>query len=112
MADDRFWRDLADRFLALEAEGGQTLSASWHGSEPTEAKQWHLQGASERVQVKFKWLAERAIAQLDAHKRSDGLMLWVELLRNHSPDFEPLPGASRRGPKTIRNIISVRLEVK
>jgi hypothetical protein len=88
MADSGFWRDLAERFRALEDPYGM-LRADWAcvvGSG--EPGQWRLPGGAGRtVTTQFESLAKRGASALSDAASPDLLIAWLEALRCTSRNF-------------------------
>jgi hypothetical protein len=84
MADSAFWRDLAEKFLALpdfRADGHYVIGSGQPWA-------WQLAGvASEYIRSAFEALARRAAAALAGGGAPDLLIVWLEELRKGSYNF-------------------------
>lgn len=84
MADSAFWRDLAEKFLALpdfRADGHYVIGSGQPWA-------WQLAGvASEYIRSAFEALARRAAAAIAGGGAPDLLIVWLEELRKGSYNF-------------------------
>ena len=90
MAEALFWRDVEQRFGALQVDCGDSLQASWmEAGNGTTDYLWRLKGASESANKMFIWLADRAAVEL-GHKAGAGWRYWLDLLKRDSPNHRNL----------------------
>jgi hypothetical protein len=90
-ADGDFWRDLGDSFRALDPVG--ILWFDWNCPAGDKSQgDWRLAGTTEiRLKNQFIDLATLAGSAIAETKDSDPLKVWLEALREHSPNFESGP---------------------
>ena len=86
--DTLSWRELEDRFRKLQPaqKGG---CAHWNskqfGDPPVNwyFSDWH----DARAESNFKWTAEHAALKLAHHGGPNAVFFWLDLLREHSPNY-------------------------
>ncbi len=90
MLDSDFWRDLAEKFRALDPR--QLLRASWRyvvkvGEEPPALAEWRFAGADKTsIQFEFESLARRGGPKV--YPQMDSLTGWLEALRHYQLNAE------------------------
>lgn len=114
MAGRTVWRDLEDRFRALQARDnqGDPLCASWSsiGWKPAGEK-WKLYGGTKRTRTQFPWLAERAGTQLGhAGGPQSALFFWLNLLRSESPNSRGFEAALKDKDASTVHSTSIVIE--
>ena len=86
MAGSDFWRDLTAKFLAVDSSG--TLYALGNHIVGNDAPwTWQIEGGNNLTRAKFETLARRGASELQARIASDLLVVWLEALRQESPNF-------------------------
>ncbi len=90
MTATQFWRDLEQRFLALNAVYGNRLEASWTSTywfEPGD--QWQLSGGGpdQSVLGQFRILAECGAIRLGYSDEATAQSFWLDEMRRGSPAF-------------------------
>lgn len=102
MDDSDFWRDLAERFRAVDPY--PILRADWQytvmaGAEPPPLATWRLAGADRNtrsIQLEFESLARRGGPKV--YPNMDSLMGWLEALRGHRLNVESEGMGLESGP--------------
>jgi ribosome-binding protein aMBF1 (putative translation factor) len=81
MADFSFWRDLAEKFGALQDTHGM-FSAEWDYIVGSGGRgEWKLAGAGRIARIQFETLAKRAASALSEEGDADLLTAWLEICR-------------------------------
>src|ERR1035441_2283414 len=112
MLDSDFWRDLADKFGAVDT--GQLLRADWNysikvGEKPPDVARWRIVGGGRQtlsVQLEFEALARRGGPRI--YRKMDSLVGWLETLRQYRLNTEDMPLALEVDPggTTVAHIYS------
>ena len=95
MADSSFWRDLAEKFLALQGTHGVLHADRDYKIGSGEPAIWTVKGAgSPTARTQFETLAKRGASALPYAGSSDLFFVWLEALMRNSTNFTSDDGDS------------------